>query len=164
MILVDTNLLSTFARVGELELLFELFKRSKLTLTPAVLEELNEALAHGCAWLEQVTGLLDQGRLEVVVAAPNEIQARTALPTSLGAGEAESIAICQARDWPFLTNDKRARNFCIQAGLEVFDLTDLLGALWEWRVRSPQFVQELCARMEAAEGMTIPNKEAIFRK
>jgi predicted nucleic acid-binding protein len=161
---MDTNILSTFARVGELELLFDLFKRSELALTPAVLEELNEALAHGCVWLEQVTRLLAQGRLEVVVAAPDEIQARTALPASLGVGEAESIAICQARDWPFLTNDKRARNFSIQAGLEVFDLTDLLGALWEWRVRSPQFVQELCARMEAAEGMTIPNKEAIFRK
>jgi predicted nucleic acid-binding protein len=162
-ILVDTNILSTFARVGELELLFELFKRSKLALTPTVREELNVAVVHGCAWLEQVTRLLDQGRLEMVVAAPDEIQARMALPTSLGAGEAQSIAICQARDWPFLTNDKRARNYCIEAGLEVFDLPDLLRALWEWRIRSPQFVQDLCTRMEAAEDMTIPNKKAIFR-
>ncbi len=164
MILVDTNILSTFARVDELELLFQLFGRSPLGLTSAVLAELNEALAHGCAWLEQTKGLRNQGRLELVVAAPEEIQAREAMPVSLGAGEAESIAICQARGWAFLSNDKRARNFCTQAGVEVFDLTELLGALWEWRVRSPQFVQELCARMEAAEGMTIPNKEAIFRK
>ena len=66
---MDTNILSTFARVGEPELLFDLFKRSELALTPAVLEELNEALAHGCVWLEHVTRLLAQGRLEVVVAA-----------------------------------------------------------------------------------------------
>jgi len=68
------------------------------------------------------------------------------------------------RLWTFLTNDRRARNYCRQAGLRVYDLAALLRALWRGGIRSPQFMQELCARMEAAEGMTIPNKEAIFRK
>lgn len=164
MILVDNNILSTFARVGELGLLFELFPRDKLGVTSAVLEEMHEAIGQGCHWLEAVQRLLTSGRVQAVAPDTEELLIADVLPPSLGSGESESIAICQNRQWIFLTNDKRARNHCRQAGLRVYDLAVLLGALWRGGIRSPQFVQELCARMEAAEGMTIPNQAAIFRK
>ena len=80
------------------------------------------------------------------------------------AGEAESIVVCDVRNWIFLTNDKRARNYCREIGVQVLDLVGLLHALWKEGVCESRFVQALCARMEAAEGMTIPNKEAIFRR
>lgn len=164
MILVDNNILSTFTRVGELELLFDLFPRTKLGVTPAVLEEMNEAIRQGCHWLEEVKRLLPSGRVQAVAPDTEEVLIADLLPSSLGPGESESIAICQNRRWIFLTNDKRARNHCRQAGLRVYDLAALLGALWRGGIRSLLFVQELCARMEAAEGMTITNKDAIFRK
>lgn len=44
MILVDTNILSSFARVDELELLFVLFPRSPLGVTPAILAEVHQAV------------------------------------------------------------------------------------------------------------------------
>ncbi len=164
MILVDNNILSTFARVGELKLVFGLFLRSKLGVTPAVLAEMDQALAQSCHWLEEVKRLLGSGLLELAAPRAEEILVADSLPVSLGPGERESIAICQIRLWTFLTNDRRARNYCRQAGVRVYNLADLLAAIWRGGLRSHQFVQELCGRMEAAEGMTIPNKDSIFRK
>ncbi len=63
MILVDTNILSTFARVDALELLFVLFPGSPLGVTPAVLEEVDQAVAQGCDWLRPVPALRAGGRL-----------------------------------------------------------------------------------------------------
>ena len=40
MILADTNILGTFARVGALDLLFDLFSRDELGVAPAVYAEL----------------------------------------------------------------------------------------------------------------------------
>src|SRR5439155_26134140 len=50
MILADTSVLSTFARVDALKLLWELFPGRILGLTPAVFREITEAIAQGCAW------------------------------------------------------------------------------------------------------------------
>jgi len=162
-ILVDTNILSTFARVDELELLFVLFPRSPLGVTPAALEEISQAVAQGCEWLRQVLELRRSGRLELAELVTAETLAVHALPGSLGAGEREAIAVCKARGWTFLSNDKRARNFCRAEGIPVYDLVGLLRALCEWRVRSRQFVQQLCARMEDAEGIKV-NRNAVFRE
>ena len=43
MILIDNNILSTFARVDQLELLFRLFPKDSLGVPPAVYDELIEA-------------------------------------------------------------------------------------------------------------------------
>jgi predicted nucleic acid-binding protein len=163
-ILVDSNILSSFTRVGELGLVFTLFDRTRLGVTPAVMAEINGALAEGCSWLEEVRLLVAGGQLDLVAPQADELLVAKSLPASLGAGEREAIALAQSRGWAFLTNDKRARNYCRQAGLRAYDLPGLLRAIWQGRVRSAQFVEQLCARIEAAEGMVIRNKEAIFRE
>lgn len=162
MILVDTNILSSFARVDELELLFVLFPRSPLGVTPAILAEVHQAVAQGCEWLRQVSLLQASGRLELVEPLTEERLVLPALPGSLGPGEREAIALCQARGWTLLTNDKRARNFCRTERIPAFDLVGLLRALWAWRVRSRDFVHQLCARMEAAERIRL-NQDAVFQ-
>ena len=163
MILVDTNILSTFARVDELELLFVLFRGAPFGVTQAVHEEVAKAVAQGCDWLRQALALRAGGRLVLAEPTAEERLVLPALPRSLAAGEREAIVICQARSCTFLTNDKRARNFCRELGIPVYDLVGLLRALWEWKVRSLDFVHQLCARMEAAEGIRL-NRDAVFRK
>ena len=134
-----------------------------LSLTPAVVAEMDQAIARGCSWLAQVKSQMDRGGVEVVRLTDNETAALRNLPDALGAGEAQSIVVCAARKWIFLTNDKRARNYCREIGVPVIDLVGLLHPLWKEGICERRFVRELCTRMEAAEGMTIPNKEAIFR-
>ena len=224
MILIDNNILSTFARVSAMDLLFTLFLRQRLGLTPAIRSEVLDAIERGCAWLRDIVRLIESGRLQLVALTPEELAATSTLPDSLGDGvqgrtsnevserrlsrqepthafglahrvpyrnqangfgnqgwfryalrfatgystdalsalegdgERECIAVCQGRGWPFLTNDKRARNYCQQTGVEVYDLAGLLRALWERE--SKCFVRQLTDRMEAAEGMVIKNKEA----
>jgi len=48
--------------------------------------------------------------------------------------------------------------------VEAYDLAGLLRASWESGLKSKRFVRQLADRMEAAEGMVIKNKEAIFRR
>lgn len=86
------------------------------------------------------------------------------LPTSLNAGEAESIALCKSRGAAFVTNDRRARNFCLSEGLEVFDLIDVLRSLWKLSVCSKRQVHRLVTDIETKEGMVIKRKEEIFAR
>jgi hypothetical protein len=72
--------------------------------------------------------------------------------------------VCQTRAAAFLTNDHRARNFCLAEGIEVFDLIDVLRALWKLRVCSKQQVSRLVNDIENREGMVIKHKERIFAK
>src|SRR5436309_3147862 len=63
----------------------------------------------------------------------------------------------------FLTNDRRARTFCAEIGVEAFDVAGLLRLIWTSRVRSKEFVRDLLQRMERIEGLVLKNKERIFR-
>lgn len=164
MILADTSILSTFARVDALELLWELFPGRALAITPAVFREILEAIAQGCTWLVRVPALVKSGRLQLSAPRPAEILAAEALPDSLGLGEREAIALCQAQGWAFLTNDRRARNYCKEVGVEAFDLAGLLRALWTSGIRSENFARGLIKRMEQAEGLVFKNKELIFQR
>lgn len=163
MILVDTSILSTFARVEALDLLDLLFRGGSLCVSPAVFREIMDAISQGCSWLGQVPVWLNSGRLQLVSVTADEVLAAQALPDSLGLGEREAIVLGQARQWAFLTNDRRARNYCREVGVEVFDLAGLLRALWMTGVRPKKFVRSLATRMEEGEGIVFKNKEAIFR-
>ena len=162
MILVDNNILSTFARVGQLELLFRLFPKDSLGVPPAVHDELIEAVRLCCHFLEQAAELVDQGRLDIIPLTANEIAGKPKLPASFGAGDADCVIIAQQRKTPLLTNDRRVRNFCREQGLTVFDLPQLLRALWENGLVSRNRVRRLADEMEAGENMVIRNKDAIF--
>jgi predicted nucleic acid-binding protein len=163
-IVVDANILSTFARVGESELLFALFPKTALTVTPAVQFEITAGVHQGFSFLGTVVGLIESGRLRLGPLTRPELSAKQRMPQTLGEGEAESIALCQSRGWTLLTNDRRARSFAETLGLTVYDLRGLLRALWRYRICSKKRVRQLADRMEAAENMVIKNKEAIFKR
>lgn len=164
MILVDNNILSTFARVGQFELLFQLFPKDNLSIPPAVYDEMMDAIRLGCSFLESILETTQNRRLQIVPLTPDEVTAKQNLSLSFGAGDAECIIICQRRGDTLLTNDRRVRNFCIAEGIEVFDLPQLLRALWENGILSKRRVRRLADEMEVAENMVIKNKDAIFKK
>src|SRR5207247_715792 len=130
MIFTDTNILGTFARVEALDVLLRLFAGEEVALTPAVYAELAVGVREGRQFLQPAIDLVEEGRLKLVPLTAEEVVQRQQLPTSLDDGEAESITICQTRSAAFITNDKRARNYCRRVEVEVFDLIELLRALW----------------------------------
>ena len=129
MILLDNNILSTFARVHELDLLFRLFPKDKLGVSPTVHDEMMHAIRLGCSFLEPAAQVIRGGRLDIVPLTPAEISAKQGLPSSFGAADAECTIVCRERGDTLLTNDRRVRNFCRTAGIIVFDLPQLLRAL-----------------------------------
>jgi predicted nucleic acid-binding protein len=162
--LADTNILGTFARVERLELLLELFGQGELGVCPAVYAELLAGVRECRGFLQAAIRQIEGGRIKLLALDADEIVRREKLPLSLDSGEAESITICQARGAAFLTNDRRARNFCLEEGLNVFDLPDILRALWKLHVCSKRQARQVVAEIESKEGMVFKHKERIFAK
>ena len=122
MIVLDTNILGTFTRVGALDLLRALFPKDELGVTPAVYSELVAGMREGRQFLQTAVKLVESGELALFALTAEEVVHRVQLPGSLNEGEAQSIAVCQSRGAAFLTNDRRAHNYCISENIEVFDL------------------------------------------
>ena len=164
MILADTNIISTFARVGALPLVRRLLEVEHLHIVPATYNELRKALEVGCAFLDPVlAGIASGGDLDLVELSRKEVLAVKDLPRTLGAGEAESISVCLHRPgMRLLTNDKRARNFSRERGIRCLDLADVLRALCVRKVLSKKKVTELIRQIETEQGMIIKNKEQIL--
>jgi predicted nucleic acid-binding protein len=164
MIVADTNILSTFARVGASDLLRQLCQSDRLHVTPATFNELRRAVEVGCEFLGPTLEAIRIGtELDLVELRREEVLALNDLPRSLGAGEAESIAVCLRRAGTrLLTNDKRARNFCREHSIPCLDLPAILRGLWVRQVVSKERVRQLLRLIETEQGMAIKNKDAIF--
>ena len=147
-----------------MDLLFALFAKDELGVTPAVYAELVAGLREGRSFLRPALELIESGKLLLLTLTAKEVVQRFRLPASLNAGEAETIAVCQSRDTALVTNDRRARNFCRAEGIEVFDLIDVLRALWKLRVCAKQQVRQLVADIETKEKLVIKRKTEIFAK
>ena len=165
MTLADTNIVSTFGRVDALALLLQLLTEDRLEVTQATCGELRKAVEAGCAYLESILSSVDKGGdLALVALTETEILSLKELPSSLGAGEAESIAVCLHRPGTrFLTNDKRARNYCHEHGIPCLDLPSCLRALWVRKVIAKKEVRGVLRRIETEQGLVIKNKERIFQ-
>ncbi len=164
MIVADTNILSTFARVTAIDFLRQLCKSDRLYVTPATFNELRRAVEVGCGFLAPTLAAIQSGiGLDLVELRREEILASKDLPRSLGAGEAESIAVCLQRPGTrLLTNDKRARNFCREHSIPCLDLPAILRGLWVRQVVSKERVRQLLRLIETEQGMVLKNKDAIF--
>lgn len=165
MILADTNIVSTFARVSALDCVRQVVRTDRLHVTSATLGELQRAIEAGCEFLAATVAAIRSGTgFDLVELRRDEILAVRDLPRSLGAGEAEAIAVCLKRPGTgLLTNDKRARNFCRQQQILCLDLPELLRAIWVTGVRPKEVVRELLSRIETEQGMVIKRKEDVFR-
>ena len=165
MIVADTNIISTFVRVGAIPLLKRLLEVKRLHITQATYNELRRALEVGCTFLEPVLSALPtQGDLELLELTREEILAVKDMPGSLGAGEAESIAVYRHRPGTrLLTNDKRARNYCRENGVICLDLPGILRALWVRKLLTKKKVSALIRKIEMEQRMVIKNKEEILK-
>jgi predicted nucleic acid-binding protein len=163
-IVADTNIVSTFTRVGAIDLLRQLVQSDQLYITPATFNELRRAVEVGCDFLAPILEAIQSGgELDLVELRRDEILALKDLPRSLGAGEAESIAVCLHRPGTrLLTNDKRARNFCREHSIPCLDLPAILRGLWVRQVLSKKQVRQLVSHIETEQGMVLKNKDAIF--
>lgn len=164
LIISDTNILSSFAAADALSLLTELFSDYTLHIPLAVEKELEVALDYGKTHVERVFQALEAGDIQRITPTETERKLMPALPHKLHAGEREGIVICQTRKLPFLSNDRRAVNYCDKNGIRAIPLVVVLRSLWTEKILSKQEVRELIETMAKVEKLTLnqTQHDAIF--
>lgn len=166
MIVVDTNILSSFARIQRLELLFAVAETDSLYLVPAVINEIKLGLKKNLNFLQPIIGGLESEiKFFPLQLTPDEKNLSSSLPGSLNAGEKESISVCQKRmGSKLLTNDKRAHNYCKSNRIPSLDLKLILRQLWKAGHCSKDEVRFIMDEIEKNEpGMVIKGKDEILR-
>jgi predicted nucleic acid-binding protein len=165
MTLSDANILSTFARVEQIELLRQLVGGDPIYVPPAVYRELQQAVEVGRDFLQPVLdAIVSYEGFDLVALERGEVAALANLPESLGEGEKEAIVVCLHRkSTRLLTNDKRARNYCREQGLACLDLPGLLRALWQQGVCSKSTVRVLIQEIETQEGLVFKDKAEVLK-
>lgn len=162
MILVDNNILSTFAKVGRLALLFKV-TAEVLYISPNVRDELQQGLQAGHTVLQAVFDLVASGKLRVVSLTEEDQQRTAQIPFTSAKGEADSLAYCLGHQAIFVTNDQRAYKRGIQLGVACIRLATLLRSLWVSGVLTKEEVRELIDEIERAEGTIIKDRREILR-
>jgi predicted nucleic acid-binding protein len=164
MILCDTNILSTFAKIGQLGLLLQLFADDEIALVPAVYEELQEGIRRGYVSLEAASAHIQRGSMTILAPNAQEIFDKDALPRSFDAGERETIAVAKSRGYSILTNETQVKNWCKRIGIEYWDLPQVLRALWRTSLLAKEQVRELVGQIETKDRVVFRNQEAIFEE
>ncbi|MCK4736794.1 MAG: hypothetical protein KAT65_30345 [Methanophagales archaeon] len=163
MILVDTNILSTFAKIGKLELLFGVFSQKTLYLSPNVFQELKDAKDKWYDFVEHIFKLLQSRKLKLLPLEEDEYMLMLQLPKYFGKGELDSIAICMKRNYILLSNERKVIKFCEENGIDHFNLNGILKALWMFDIVPKEKVVLIIKEMEEKDNLKIVSKEEIFK-
>jgi len=116
MIVADTDFLSSFLKIGKLQLIFKALKTKSIVITKAVLHELEQAPMHG-AFLE---ALHSQENTIIIQEVENT------LSEELGKGELESITLAKKTNALLLMDDRKAAQFAKQQGIIVISIPTFL--------------------------------------
>ena len=123
-VVLDCDLISSFAKINRIDLLEKLFPDAHLVITASVYNELLKTKGYGFDFLDRIiqsnVGLINIQKEE------RSIFEDFLQDYRIHWGEAEGIAIAKCRNSLFMTNDSRAVRFCEENGVKVLNLKDLL--------------------------------------
>ena len=164
MILADTNVLSTFAKINQLPLLIRCFASDQVGTVPAVYEEVQRGVQKGYTRLQAVVDLVQQQQIALVVPTEQEIFKKATLAASFGEGEREIMAVAVTLDYAILTDETLVKNWCRRTGMTCWDLPGVLRALWRTKLLPKDEVRKLLEQIEASDRIIFKNKEQILKE
>ena len=142
LIVSDTDFLSSFAKIEELNLVFRVFKTKEIVIAESVYNELKES---------SVFDLL----LPYFLAKENKIVVKKAfakdVPESLGAGERESISLAKESKAKLLINDKVAGKYAKKVGVKVIDIPAFLFYCKEKKILDTSQLKTLILKLKAKD-------------
>jgi predicted nucleic acid-binding protein len=159
--LFDTDVLSMLGKVGRIDLLRYAFPGTIFSITFEVYNELLKAKEAG---YDFVDGILEQG-FKVLHLDSNLMltyERRKDELKDLHAGEVTSILLCKQAGMAFVTNDRRAKRYCEENGVEWLDIVDLLRLCYRKQVLDKQELEQVIADIEAKDRTRILRREEIF--
>lgn len=161
-VLVDTNIWSTFAKINDLDFLFEVMERDKLYLSTYVLHELHTAEKIGYDFVKTIFQYIDRDKIATIAMDESEVKEFLKLPDSFGKGERESIVICRTRGYIFVSNEKRVKNYCELNGIDFVDLPTLLRRAWKKNFMDKDEGMDMVEKIEEKDNIVFKDKTNIF--
>ena len=157
-VIADTDILSTFGKIGRLDLLQLLF--DQVYIAPAVWRELGRATQLGFTWVASVqrTVLL----LPLTANESGAVEHLTSLYPQLGSGEIESFVLAQTHHLACLTNDRQAQVVAQALGLSYLDLEEILRAFKTRKLLTATALTALMAQIEEHDRTHIKAKAQIL--
>lgn len=156
--IADTDILSTFGKVGRIDLLLDLFQ--PLYVAPAVSQELLRAERMGFAWVARIRQAVEE--LPLTDSEREDTERLFDLYPQLGSGEIESFVLAQTHRLLCLTNDRQAKTVARILNLSYLDLEDLLRALKTEGILTTEALAVLMAHIEDKDHTRIKAKEQIL--
>jgi predicted nucleic acid-binding protein len=153
LLIVDTDILSMFAKADAVSVLVELIGQERIGMTPAIAEELGIPLQYGYDFPQKVFSTVRVVPLGSGVA--EELIRLQAWATTLGKGEREAIAFCKAEGALFASNDAKARSSAQAEGVQVISLPALLRSLWVSGLKPKEEVRALLKRIQQADRLLV---------
>ena len=142
LIVSDTDFLSSFAKIGELSLIFKVFKTNEIMITKAVYNELKESLVFDI--------LLPYFSAKEKKITVKEISAKD-FPEHLGYGEKESIALAKENKTELLMNDRVASKYAEKKGVKVIDVPSFLFYCKEKKILDTSQLETLISKLKAKD-------------
>ena len=163
MVFIDTDVLSIFAKIQRLPLLFAIFNEDRLNISAAVEIELQTGVAKGFGFTQDIVALHSQGRIETYHPTAADQQFMVTLARTLDSGERESVAICKRLNAIFVSNERRVKHHCRESGVDCVNLADILRALWELEILTKADVREIIAEISAKDNLKFRTTDPIFK-
>lgn len=163
MIVFDTDILSTFAKIDKLDLLFILFKGNKLVYTPSVKADLQKAKTKGYNFVDKIFN----ERFNVIKLSKKELNYKKQIERekrNLGSGELEALVLCKLRKGVLITNDATAQKAAYELVIECLNLSDILYAFIKERILLKSDVEKLIAEIENKDKVKITDKNKILEE
>lgn len=152
-VILDTDILSMFAKVDAIKLLKDLFGKEKLAITPGIEEEISVPLEYGYKYPSRVlSGIRTIPLTEKALLKLKQLHKER---TNLGKGETEAIAMCKAEGYIFATNDLVARKFAKKQKIKVLSLQSILRAMWKIGLKSKEETKELFNEIVRSDDLRI---------
>ena len=155
----DTDVLSSFGKVGRVDLLQRLFL--KIYAAPAVYRELMKVELMGSSWVTPVKEAVES--LLLTEKQMKEVEHLITTYPQLGSGEVETFVLAKAHRLLCLTNDRQAKKVCQSLGLAYLDLEEILRAIKLIGIMIPEILEQLIEQIEERDHTRIKAKKHILR-
>ena len=162
MIFVDTDVLSTFAKIERLPLLFSVFDQETLNIASAVENEIKRGISKGFRFFDEFVTLQTQGRIRTYHPTSVDRAFMRSLPQTLNAGERESMATCKRLTATFASNEGRVMHHCQANGIHCLNLVDILRLLWELKILTQTDVRKVITEIETEDRLKFRTTAPIF--
>ena len=163
MVFIDTDILSIFAKIQRLPLLFTVFDQDVLNIATAVENEITIGVSKGFPFANALVELQTQGRIQTHHPIIVDEEFMLSLPHTLGTGERESMAICKRLTALFASNERRVMHHCQANGIRCTNLDEILRTLWELEILTESDVRKVIAEIETEDFLKFRSIDAIFQ-